>query len=352
MLNHHSLRLLLKLALAFCLAVGLGLCAARAQGETEDGGQDIIDVLPDHEKVVPGGSDVATPSAPGTTDWRDSVGTLTVGYLVDGDPERQRRRLEPFRFALEHASGLRVGYKAAASLNELIKLQVQRRVQYALHSASSYVTAQVLCKCVEPLAVPTDGSGAKTVHAVILAPFDGAVRALSDLKGHRLAIPQEPATITRALVLKALKNGGYDQPGDFGTLVDVANPVEGWRNVQNGAADASVGWSTLQGDLSTGYSGGTLHQLIEGTGLAKSTDIRIVWRSKPVPNPPHVIRSDLPTPLKALLKDFLFGLAAKNRAAYDSVSPYFSGGFVAIEAAEFDAMQELARVSAASEKPQ
>lgn len=274
-------------------------------------------------------------------DWRDSVGLLSIGYLIDGDKKRQRRQLEPFRLALQRASGLRVAYRPVSTLDELIKLQVDRRVQYALHSASSYVTLQALCKCVEPIAVPTDQAGVSGVHAVILAPFSGKIRALSDLKGKKLAVPVPPATITRLLPLSNFKAAGYDKPGDIGQLIDVANPVEGWRKVAAGEADAVIGWSTLHGDLTSGYSSGTLNHLIVVAEMAKSTDLRVVWQSKLVPNAPHVIRSDMPTPLKELLRDFLINLDEKNRAAYDSISPLLSGGFTLIEDKDFAPLTKI-----------
>lgn len=268
-------------------------------------------------------------------DWRDSFGALSIGYLIEGDEHRQRRQMEPFRLALQQASGLEVRYRAVRRLDELIKLQADRRIQYALHSASSYVTLQIFCKCVEPIVVPTDQAGASGVHAVVIAPFSGKVRSLSDLKGNRLALPAPPATITRLLPLSNFKAAGYDKPDDIGELIDVANPVEGWRKIIAGEADATIGWSTLQGDLSTGYSSGTLNHLIATLQTAKSTDMRVVWQSKAVPNPPHVIRTDMPTPLKELLRDFLTSLNEKNRVAYDAISPLFSGGFSLVEDADF-----------------
>ena len=274
-------------------------------------------------------------------DWRDGVGLLTIGYLIEGDEKRQRRQLEPFRLALQGASGLKVAYRGVRTLDQLIKLQADRRVQYGLHSASSYITLHTVCKCVEPLAVAKDQGGASGVHAVVIAPFSGKVRTLSDLKGKRLAVPAPPTTITRLLPLSNFKEAGYDKPDDLGELVDVANPVEGWRKIVAGEADATIGWSSLQGDLKTGYSSGTLKHLIVVTEFAKSTDMRVVWRSKMVPNAPHVIRSDLPTPLKELLRDFLTNLHEKNRAAYDAISPLLSGGFTLIEEKDFSPLAKI-----------
>lgn len=315
---------------------------AIAQESEESEVEVIIDVpLPPKNTVI---TPLVTQSL--NTDWRDSIGVLSVGYLIDGERDRQRRRLEPFRRAMERRIGLRVLFRPAETLNELINMQINRRIQYAIHSASSYVTTRVKCKCVEVLAVPTDKSGARGIYAVLLAPFSGAVRSLGDLKGRRLAITAAPATITRLLPLKDFEAAGYDEQSDVGTLVDVANPVEGWRKVMADEADAVIGWSTLQGDLSQGYSSGTLRHLISVTGLAKSTDMRVVWQSSLVPNGPHVIRSDVPTQLKVLLRDFLINLGKSNRYAYDGISPELSGGFIEIAENDFNTLLTLAKPKA------
>ena len=276
------------------------------------------------------------------SNWRDSFGVLAVGYLIQGDQERQRRKMEAFRRALERATGLRVLFRPTKTLEQLITMQINRRIQYAVHSASSYVSTQVRCKCLEPIAAPTDRQGARGVHAVIIAPYDGDVRGVNDLKGRRLAVPKAPATITRMLPLKRLKDSGFDKEGDLGTVIDVDHPVAGWEKVQSREADAVIGWSTLQGDFKLGYSGGTLNHLFNQTGLAKSTDVRVIWQSDLVPHGPHTIRSDAPTELKKLLSAFLLSMHEKNTYAYDAVSPHLSGGFAAISDKDYYALTRLA----------
>ena len=177
---------------------------------------------------------------------------------------------------------------------------------------------------------------------MIIAPYDGDVRGLNDLKGRRLAVPKAPATITRMLPLQRLKAAGFDKKGDLGTVIDVDHPVAGWEKIQAREADAVIGWSTLQGDFQVGYSGGTLSHLFNQTGLAQSTEVRVIWQSDLVPHGPHTIRSDAPTELKKLLSAFLLTMHEKNTYAYDAVSPHLSGGFAAISDKDYYALTRLA----------
>jgi len=309
---------LLSLLVATCLVTS-GPSLAQTVNEVEIvSPTDTIDVIPNdsvNDQTIT--DSTTTSSIEVISNWRDSFGVLAVGYLIQGDQQRQRRKMEAFRRALERATKLRVLFRPAKTLEQLITMQINRRIQYAVHSA-------------------------RGVYAVIIAPYDGNVRGLNDLKGRRLAVPKAPATITRMLPLNRLKETGFDKAGDLGTIVDVDHPVAGWQKVQAKEVDAVIGWSTLQGDFQTGYSGGTLDHLFNQTGLAKSTDVRVVWQSELVPHGPHTIRSDAPTQLKKLLSDFLLSMHQENTYAYDAVSPNLSGGFAAISDKEYYALTRLA----------
>jgi len=334
---------LFSLLVATCLVSSGSSLAQTINNTQSDAPTDTIEVITndgvsDHTII----DSETTASIEVISNWRDSFGVLAVGYLIQGDQQRQRRKMETFRRALEQATRLRVLFRPAKTLEQLITMQISRRIQYAVHSASSYVSAQVRCKCLEPVAAPTDWQGARGVYAAIIAPYDGDVRGLNDLKGRRLAVPKAPATITRMLPLNRLKETGFDKAGDLGTIVDVDHPVAGWQKIQAQEADAVIGWSTLQGDFQTGYSGGTLDHLFNQTALAKSADVRVVWQSELVPHGPHTIRSDAPTELKKLLSEFLLSVHQKNTYAYDAVSPDLSGGFAAISDKDYYALTRLA----------
>lgn len=336
-------RRLLSLLVATCLVTSGSSLAQPINELQSDPLTDTIEVITSNGVDDPTIIDSETTSSIAViSNWRVSFGVLTVGYLIQGDQQRQLRKMEAFRRGLERATGLRVLFRPAKTLEQLITMQISRRIQYAMHSASSYVSAQVRCKCLEPIAAPTDGQGARGVHAVILAPYDGNVRGLNDLKGRRLAVPKAPATITRMLPLHRLKEAGFDKEGDLGTVIDVDHPIAGWQKIQAQEADAVIGWSTLQGDFQLGYSGGTLDHLFNQTGLAKSTDVRVIWQSDLVPHGPHTIRSDAPTELKKLLNNFLLSVHEKNAYAYDAVSPRLSGGFAAISDKDYYALTQLA----------
>ena len=108
------------------------------------------------------------------------------------------------------------------------------------------------------------------------------------------------------------------------------------RLIGNGEADLVVAWSSLTGDRSAGYSFGILNTLVAEGGLAMD-QIRVVWQSPLIPFGPHAVRSDLPDDLKPLVAEALLAMASESPAALDAVDRFGGLGFVAADAALYEA---------------
>ncbi len=70
----------------------------------------------------------------------------------------------------------------------LIEAESSARVQYAILSASAYAATSEICKCVEPLVLPTAMDGSRGFHAIMLARADSPIQKLDDTDGARLAL--------------------------------------------------------------------------------------------------------------------------------------------------------------------
>ena len=120
--------------------------------------------------------------------WRDDLKVLRVGTVAPHGAAYDIARLEPFRAYLQDRLGLPVEIVATADYDALIDAQASARVQYAIHSASSYATAEALCACVEPIALPSAFDGSHGFHSVLVAHAGGAIASLADARGKRLVL--------------------------------------------------------------------------------------------------------------------------------------------------------------------
>ena len=182
-----------------------------------------------------------------------------------GAAHRHRRRrtappttspgCEPFRAYLQDRLGLPVEIVATADYDALIDAQVSARVQYAIHSASSYVTAQALCACVEPVALPAAFDGSRGFHSVLVA------HAGSAIAGARRCPRQAPRLDRRRFGRRPPGAARRRSPARASTrrtisprCVTAANPEQAVTMLFTDEADLAAGWSSLAGDAATGYS--------------------------------------------------------------------------------------------------
>lgn len=264
-------------------------------------------------------------------DWRDDITVFRVGVMTGANAPYRLAQLQPFKNYLESRIALPVEIVPSADYNALIAAQTGLLVDYAIESATAFVTARARCDCVEALAVPTRSGGEAGFYALLVAAAAGPIKTLADAKGMRLALAAEDSVGGRLLQMQAFEAEEIDAGEFFSEVVDVHDPEAAITALLAGRADLAVAWSSLAGDRAAGYSFGVLADLVAEGGLAMD-QIAIVWQSALIPFGPHAIRSNLPDELKQLLSRALLDIAATDPVALDAVDRFAGRGFVAADA--------------------
>lgn len=279
-------------------------------------------------------------AGPATADWRDDFKVLRVGVLAARSPGAVVARLEPFRAWLADRAGVPVELVPVTSYRALDELEANGAVQYAIDSATSYVTTAALCDCVEPLAAPLAFDGSPGFHAVLLVRADSAIATLADIKGARVALSGDDSVAGRLLPLAALATAGIAD-------TDIAaqtyqSPEAAIAALLDSAADVAVGWSSMAGEAASGYSFGVLQRMVLD-GRLSMADVRIVWQSDEVPFGPHTVRKDVPEELRSLLADALVALEGEEPDIVDRLdrNGLETGGFAPVEAADYAPVASL-----------
>ncbi len=275
-------------------------------------------------------------------EWQDDHKALRIGFLATAGAAYDIARLEPFRAYLESSLSLPVELVPAASYAVLIDAQATDRVQYAIHSATSYATAEAICTCVEPLALPTAFDGARGFHAVLVARADSAINSIDDARGKRLVVTAADSVAGRLVPMNALAGQGIDPSRYFSSIGEAVSPADAVIALFTDQADVAAAWSSLTGDAAGGYDFGVLSEMV-GNGQLSMDQIRVVWTSPLIPFGPHVVRRDLPDELKSQLLAALTAMAASSPQALDAVdrSSIGGGGFVAATAGDYHVIDDL-----------
>lgn len=285
-------------------------------------------------------TDTEAPAVQQPGDWREELGVFRIGIVSGGDIEGTVARGEPFRLALAEALKMRVDLFPARDFSALIDAAADSRIEYAVFSASAYALAWSLCECLEPLAVARSGDGA-TGYRQILFARAGAIASIAALEGKRIAVVETQTAGGGLLALRELREAGLDLEGGEAKAVSFSTGEGALEALTAGEVDAMIGWSSLHGDKTLGYSRGTLQRLSRFEESPE--EYTIIWQSSPIPHRTHAIRKNLPAEAKTILRSSLISMFDADPVAYDSIEPVFGGGFVASRQAEYQSLVELMR---------
>ncbi len=90
--------------------------------------------------------------------------------------------------------------------------------------------------------------------------------------------------------------------------------------------NGGVTWADGQGNWEDGYNSGALRKAVDA-GLVDMNDLVEIWRSKPIPEGPIVLRTALPADVKATMTALVDGMYDVDRDCTYNISAGESLGF-------------------------
>lgn len=266
-------------------------------------------------------------------------GPLRFGVIAGRDIMATLAAVEPVTQDLERLLGRPVEILPMSSHQAMVDAQVQHRIDGGFYAAAAYALAETQCRCLEPLAAPAASDGTSAYHAVIVARRSSAISSAAGLEGRTVAAGAADSVGGRGMQLAGLMAEGID-PRGFGSVIDAGSAADAVRLMLSGGADAAFAWSSLFGDLEHGYSRGTLADLV-ASGEITMQDVAIIWRSLKVAHGPVAVMKSMSDADKQAMEAYLLDLANHNPRAYDAINPYYEGGYVAVEPADYEGLKVL-----------
>lgn len=255
------------------------------------------------------------------------INEFRIGILGGENAQDRLTSNECVRAYVQDLLGVETKLFTPADYDGVIQGLLGGTIDMAWLGASAYAKTYLTDpEAVDVVLVKTNLDGSFAYHSVGFARADSGIKSLADMKGKVFAfgdpnstsgylipsieIPQEiGATMESGDYFKEVKFvGGHEQ-----TIVAV----------NNGEVDAGVTWADGQGAWEDGYNSGALRKAVD-SGLIDMNDLVEIWKSKPIPEGPIVLRRALPEDVKTKVVDFLKGLhesdpqCAYNMAAGDT----------------------------------
>jgi phosphonate transport system substrate-binding protein len=264
---------------------------------------------------------------------QDQITEFRIGLLGGENAQDRLASNECFRAYTEDALGVPTKLFTAADYNGVIQGLIGGTLDMAWLGASAYAAVWLENPdAVTPVLVKTNLDGSYTYYSIGFARADSGIASLDDMKGKVFAFGDPNSTsgyLVPAIEIPEATGATMDSGDYFGEVRFVGGHEQTIVAVANGDVDAGVTWADGQGDWEDGYNSGALRKAVDA-GLVDMNDLVEIWKSKPIPEGPIVLRNALPEDVKAKMIDLMAGLHTQDPDCAYGVAAGETAGFTPI----------------------
>ena len=264
-----------------------------------------------------------------------AISEFRIGILGGENAQDRLNSYECLRSYAEEELGVETKLFAPADYNGVIQGLLGGTLDMAWLGASSYAAIYLQDpEAVEPVLVKINLDGSYGYHSIGFARADSGITSLSDLQGKTFGFGDPNSTsgyLIPAIEIPQAGDGITMESGAyFGEVVFTGGHEQTIVAVNNGDIAGGVTWADGQGNWEDGYNSGALRKAVDA-GLIDMNDLVEIWRSKPIPEGPVVLRTALPQDVKDKMTtlvdnlydtdpDCAYGVAAGETLGFDPIT--------------------------------
>ncbi len=276
--------------------------------------------------------------------FAQDITEFRIGILGGENAQDRLTSNECVRAYTEELLGVPTKIFTPADYDGVIQGLLGGTIDMAWLGASAYAKTYLTDpEAVDVVLVKTNLDGSFAYHSIGIARADSGVKSLADMKGKVFGFG-DPNSTSGYLIPSveipmetgaSMENGAY-----FGEVRFTGGHEQTIVAVANGDVDAGVTWADGQGDWADGYNSGALRKAVD-SGLVDMNDLVEIWKSKPIPEGPIVLRRALPAEVKTKMVEFLSGLHAKDQQCAYNMAAGETAGFAPITHDAYQTMIDL-----------
>ena len=241
----------------------------------------------------------------------EDIKEFRIGILGGENAQDRLNSNECLRAKTEELLGVPTKLFAPADYNGVIQGLLGGTIDMAWLGASGYAKTWLTDPdAVEPVLVKVNVDGGYGYHSIGFARKDSGITSLEDMKGKIFGFGDPNSTsgylipsIEIPVAVKSTMNSG----DYFGEVKFTGGHEQTIVAVNNGDINAGVTWADGLGNWEDGYNSGALRKAVDA-GLIDMNDLVEIWRSKPIPEGPVVLRKSLPDYTKSLMTGLMASL--------------------------------------------
>ncbi|MBO6886117.1 MAG: phosphonate ABC transporter substrate-binding protein [Marivita sp.] len=276
---------------------------------------------------------LATTTALSTAAFAQEITEFRIGLLGGENAQDRLNNNECLRADTEELLGVPTRLFAPADYNGVIQGLLGGSIDMAWLGASAYAAAYLEDEdAIEPVLVKTNLDGSFSYHSIGFARKDSGITSLEDMQGKVFGFgdPNSTSGYLIPSVEIPQATGATMESGDyFGEVKFTGGHEQTIVAVFNGDIDGGVTWADGLGNWEDGYNSGALRRAVDA-GLVDMNELVEIWKSKPIPEGPIVLRTALPEDVKTKMvelmqttlqedQECLYGVAAGETAGFEPI---------------------------------
>jgi phosphonate transport system substrate-binding protein len=262
----------------------------------------------------------AAPNGTGSADRADPS-LLRVALLPDENAGTVIANNQKLKEYLEQQLGKQIELVVTTDYSSMIEAMRHGRLELAYFGPLSYVLARQKSK-IEPFAA-LKVKGSTTYQAVLIGNVSQGINSLDDVKDKDVAFGDTASTSSHLIPKAMLAEKGLTAGTDYRAHFVGAHDAVA-LTVQNGKAQAG------------GLSKPIFEALVE-RGTIDRAKVKVLQESRPYPQYPWTMRSDLKPELKEKIRAAFLNLNDK-----EVLKPFKADGFGPITDRDYDVIRDLA----------
>ncbi|MFP1632527.1 phosphonate ABC transporter substrate-binding protein [Zhengella sp. ZM62] len=274
----------------------------------------------------------------------EDIKEFRIGVLGGENAQDRLTSNECVRAYVQDLLGVETKIFTPADYDGVIQGLLGGTIDMAWLGASSYAKTYLTNpEAVDVVLVKTNLDGSYAYHSIGFARKDSGITSLADVKGKKFGFGDPNSTsgyLIPSIEIPRETGSTMESGAYFGEVVFTGGHEQTIVAVKNGDIDAGVTWADGQGNWEDGYNSGALRKAVDA-GLVDMNDLVEIWKSKPIPEGPIVLRRSLPADVKTKVTDFLKGLHAQDAQCAYNMAAGETAGFQPITHEAYETIIEV-----------
>lgn len=229
------------------------------------------------------------------------IDEFRIGVLGGENAQDRMTSNECLRQKTEDLLGVPTKVFTPADYDGVIQGLLGGTIDVAWLGASGYAKTYLTDpEAVEPVLVKVNVDGSYGYHSIGFTRKDTGITSLDDMKGKTFGFGDPNSTsgyLIPSIEIPVETGASMDSGDYFGEVKFTGGHEQTIVAVANGDIDAGVTWADGLGAWEDGYNSGALRKAVDA-GLIDMNQMVEIWKSKPIPEGPVVLRQALPEDVK------------------------------------------------------